>query len=86
MERTWLRQGGVKMKPFLELNGGSNYGVNQFWRGTWWDFFEPGNGWWGGTSLGRWSHFGSQEAGLGVFETGWHPDPEHAVLLRVPED
>lgn len=86
MERTWFRQGGVKMRPFLELNGGSNFGVNQFWRGTWWEFFEPGNGWWGGTSLGRWSHFGSQEAGLGVFEAGWHPDPEHAVLLRVPED
>ena len=86
MERTWFRQGGVKMRPFLELNGGSNFGVNQFWRGTWWEFFEPGNGWWGGTSLGRWSHFGSQEAGLGIFETGWHPAPEHAVLLRVPED
>jgi hypothetical protein len=86
VERTWFRQGGVKMRPFLELNGARNYGVNQFWRGTWWEFFEPGNGWWGGTSLGRWSHFGSQEAGLGIFETGWHPAPEHAVLLRVPED
>ncbi len=85
-ERTWFRQGGVKMRPFLELNGAQNFGVNQFWRGTWWEFFEPGNGWWGGTSLGRWSHFGSQEAGLGIFETGWHPAPEHAVLLRVPED
>jgi hypothetical protein len=86
MERTWFRQGGVKMRPFLELNGAANFGVNQFWRGTWWEFFEPGNGWWGGTALGRWSHFGSQEAGLGIFETGWHPAPEHAVLLRVPED
>lgn len=86
VERTWFRQGGVKMRPFLELNGAQNFGVNQFWRGTWWEFFEPGNGWWGGTSLGRWSHYGSQEAGLGIFETGWHPAPEHAVLLRVPED
>jgi hypothetical protein len=74
------------MRPFLELNGALNFGVNQFWRGTWWEFFEPGLGWWGGTSLGRWSHFGGPEAGLGIFETGWHPAPEHAVLLRVPED
>lgn len=86
LRRTWFRQGGVKMRPFLDLNGAGNFGVNQFWRGTWWEFFEPGNGWWGGTALGRWSHFGSQEAGLGIFETGWHPAPEHAVLLRVPED
>ena len=86
MERTWFRQGGVKMRPFLDLNGAQNFGVNQFWRGTWWEFFEPGNGWWGGTALGRWSHFGSHDAGLGIFETGWHPAPEHAVLLRVPED
>ncbi|MBP9913749.1 MAG: hypothetical protein KBF26_10125 [Opitutaceae bacterium] len=85
-EQTWFQQGGVKMRPFLDLNQAGNAGVNQFWRGTWWEFFEPGNGWWGGTSLGRWSHFGGKQAGLGIFETGWHPDPEHAVLLRVPED
>ena len=84
--KTWFRQGGVKMRPFLELNEAGNHGVNQLWRGTWWEFFEPGNGWWGGTSLGRWSHFGSKRAGLGVFDAGWHPDPEHAVLVRVPED
>ncbi|MDB6127327.1 MAG: hypothetical protein JWM35_1223 [Verrucomicrobia bacterium] len=83
---TWFRQGGVKLRPFLELNEAGNHGVNQLWRGTWWDFFEPGNGWWGGTSLGRWSHFGSKQAGLGIFDEGWHPDPEHAVLVRVPED
>jgi hypothetical protein len=42
--------------------------------------------WWGGTNLGRWSHFGSLKAGIGVYDEGWYPDPEHSVYLRLLED
>jgi len=84
-EHTWFRQGGVKVRPFIELGGTPTAGVHQFWKGGWWECFLPGKGWWGGTTLGRWSHFGSLRAGLGVFDESWYPDPEHAVLLRVYE-
>lgn len=85
-DHTWFRQGAVKMLPFKELGVNYMYGVRQYWRGCWWEHFPPGKGWWGGTAMGRWSHFGSLRAGLGVFDAGWYPDPEHSVYLRVPEE
>ncbi|MHB1483769.1 MAG: hypothetical protein ACYCYI_03810 [Saccharofermentanales bacterium] len=90
-ENTWFRRGGVKIRPFLEIGKNHYNGVNNFWRGCWWEHFGPrvmyGFGsWWGGTSLGRWAHYGSLKAGIGVYDEGWYPDIEHSVYIRICED
>lgn len=90
-ENTWFRRGGVKIRPFLEIGKNQYNGVNNFWRGCWWEHFSPrgiyGFGsWWGGTALGRWAHYGSMKGGIGVYDEGWYPDAEHSVYLRICED
>ncbi len=62
-ENTWFRRGGVKIRPFVEIGKNQYNGVNNFWRGCWWEHFAPTafsgfSSWWGGTALGRWCDYG----------------------------